>query len=140
MSEAGPSILIVDDEVDFAESLSYWFEAEGYPVERAESGKEALERITKDPPDVVFLDINMTVMGGIETLKKLRETNKTLPVVMVTVAYQDTEKFMQSKELGISGFFQKSESLNQLGRVLEMVLKDIKAGSAGASKPTEGTS
>lgn len=124
-------ILIVDDEVDFAESLAYWLEAKGYPVERAENGKEALERIAENPPDVVFMDINMPVMGGIEALKKLRETNKTLPVVMVTAAYQDTEKFMQSKELGISGFFPKSESLNQLGRVLEIALKGIKTGSAG---------
>lgn len=75
-------ILVVDDE----ESIRFLFkeelEEEGFSVEVACNGKEALEMLPHLRPDLVTLDIRMPVMDGIETLKKIRETERDLPIVL----------------------------------------------------------
>ncbi len=122
--EEGARILIVDDEADFAESIGFWLTSKGYRVTKALRGVEALDLIRNDPPpDVVFLDINMPEMDGVETLRRIRQINKTIPVVVVTAAYQDEQRFTDIRSLGISGFFPKQSSFGELGRVLEVVLR-----------------
>ena len=75
-------ILVVDDE----ESIRFLFkeelEEEGFRVEVASNGKEALEMLPELRPDLVTLDIRMPVMDGIETLKRIRETDRDLPIVL----------------------------------------------------------
>ena len=75
------------------------------------------------PPDMVFLDINMPGINGIETLRRIRALNRDLPVVMVTAAYQDEKNISQASSLGIAGFFPKNSSLSELARVIETCLR-----------------
>jgi DNA-binding response OmpR family regulator len=75
-------ILIVDDE----ESIRYLYreelEEEGFLVEVATNGEEALEKLLLFKPDLITLDIKMPGMNGIETLKRIRESDRQLPIIM----------------------------------------------------------
>jgi two-component system response regulator (stage 0 sporulation protein F) len=75
-------ILIVDDE----ESIRYLYreelEEEGFIVEVATNGEEALEKLLLFKPDLITLDIKMPGMNGIETLKRIRESDRQLPIIM----------------------------------------------------------
>lgn len=81
-------ILIAEDESEVLEILSRKVSEEGYDVITAKDGKEALEKIYKDSPDVILLDIRMPKMDGFEVLKELREhpnPQKWQPVIIVSV-------------------------------------------------------
>jgi CheY-like chemotaxis protein len=72
MTDSG-RLLIVDDETPVLEVLSEYFSGQGYDVETASSGKQALESVGRRRPDVVLLDIRMAGMDGVETLRRLRD-------------------------------------------------------------------
>ena len=117
------NVLMVDDETDFLEPVAFWLKSKGYAVTTLTSGVEAVEHIKHAAPDVVFLDINMPGIDGIETLRRIRALNRDLPVVMVTAAYQDEKNITRASTLGIAGFFPKNNSLSELVRVIETCLR-----------------
>jgi len=114
------NVLLVDDEKDFLEPLTFWLEAKKYTVRTANNGKEAIKLIKEKVPNIVLLDINMPEMNGIETLKHIRENYGDLPVVMITA---EIEKLPTFEDMGISGFFPKGGTLEQLERLLEPVIR-----------------
>ena len=123
------SVLLVDDEFDFVEPVAFWLKSRGYTVTTAHTGREALQKIKEIAPDIVFLDINMPGMDGIETLQEIRGLDKGLPVVMVTAAFSNEEKINKAKELGIAGFFAKNYTFDQLVQMIQVTLrthKDLK--------------
>ena len=131
---AGPiRVLLVDDEPDFLESVSYWLTSKGYAVQKTSDGESALELIRTNPPQVVFLDCMMPKMDGFETLRRIRAINRTLPVIMVTAGISDENKFAGARALGMSGFFPKGSSLDQLAKILEVALRLIPKSAAEAS-------
>ena len=75
-------IMVVDDE----ESIRFLFkeelEEEGFRVELARNGREAIEKVPVFRPDLITLDIKMPVMDGIEALKRIRETDRHLPIIL----------------------------------------------------------
>lgn len=73
MSKHSRKILVVDDEPDIVELLSYNLEKEGYQVQTARDGKSAVEIAKEYKPDMVLIDIMMPVMDGVETCRQLRE-------------------------------------------------------------------
>jgi len=75
-------ILIVDDEESIRFLYKEELEDEGFEVELANNGKEALEKLPLFKPDLITLDIKMPVMDGIETLKRIREIERRLPVIL----------------------------------------------------------
>jgi DNA-binding response OmpR family regulator len=77
-------ILVVDDEKNIRTLFRDELEEEGYAIDSAGSGREALEKILSAPPDLVLLDIRMEDMTGIEVLEELRKVHKSLPVIMCT--------------------------------------------------------
>jgi len=77
-------ILVVDDEVNICELYRRDLEDEGYFVSVAVSGREALEAIEGNPPDLVVLDIQMPGMDGIETLEHVMGRDKGIPVILNT--------------------------------------------------------
>ena len=127
-------ILMVDDEADFLESISYWLTSKGYEVRKASSGAQGLAILKEHKPDIVFLDVMMPEMDGIETLRRIRAIDKALPVVLVTASnLTDENKYAGAKALGISGLFPKGSSLNQLNVALEVALRTLKRPAAPAS-------
>lgn len=116
------TIMVVDDEVDFNYMMSYWLKAKDYNVISKSNGLEALEIIKHDPPDMVFLDISMPLMDGVETLRQIREVNKEMPVIMIT-AYGTQDRLEACQKLGVSGFFAKEDNFDSLLNIIDTVLK-----------------
>jgi DNA-binding response OmpR family regulator len=75
-------IMIVDDEENIRFLYKEELEEEGFTVELAKNGEEALEKLPLFKPDIITLDIKMPGMNGIETLKRIREREKHLPIIM----------------------------------------------------------
>lgn len=115
-------ILMVDDEPDFTEPMAFWFTSKGYHTIISSDGKSALKIIKEHTPDIVFLDLNMPVMDGFETLKKIREIDKTLPIVIIS-AYADPRKIKEMQPYGIAGIFYKGSDFNEGLSLLESILR-----------------
>ena len=75
-------ILIVDDEESIRFLYKEELEEEGYIVECAQNGEEALEKLSLFKPDLISLDIKMPVMDGIEALKRIREKERQFPIIL----------------------------------------------------------
>ena len=86
-------ILLVDDEVDFAQTLALRIELRGYEVSIVHSGEEALRK-AKEKPDLILLDVMMPVMGGYEVCRRLRQDNQTkhIPIIMLTAKKMPKDK------------------------------------------------
>ena len=104
-------ILIVDDELDIQKVIAKRVEANGYEALVASGGKEALEKINKENPDAVILDIMMPEIDGIDVLMRIRQTRKNLPIFMIT-AYSTEERFKLANKLDATGFIDKTGDLN----------------------------
>jgi CheY-like chemotaxis protein len=128
-------VLLVDDENDFIEPIAFWLKSRGYSVATCRNGREAVERVKAGAPDIMFMDINMPVMDGLEALKNIREFNKELPIIMVTAAYGHDEKITRAKELGISGFFAKNYTFDQLVQMIQVTLRTHKKLQPEGGKP-----
>lgn len=116
------NILLVDDEPDFLEVLSSWLQSKGYTVTLARNGQEAVDLVKSLNPNMVFLDIRMPVMDGIEALTRIRKFNKEIPVIMLT-AYGDKDRLTKAEKLGISGFFPKNNDLIHLTAMIGSALR-----------------
>lgn len=81
-------ILLVDDDESIQLLYRDELEEEGYAVDSASNGVEALEKFRENPPDLVVLDINMPEMSGIEVLRQMKELCATMPVILNS-AYQE---------------------------------------------------
>ena len=88
-----PVVLVVEDEAALATMLRYNLEKQGFRVEEAVDGQEALTRIAKAVPDIVLLDWMLPVMSGIEVCRQIRRRPATrdLPVIMVTARTEDQD-------------------------------------------------
>ncbi|MEE8168354.1 MAG: response regulator [Candidatus Hydrothermarchaeales archaeon] len=96
-------VLVVDDEPDIVFLVSKILSAEGYEVVGASSGKEALEKVKKEKPDLIILDVMMPGLDGWETCRRIKsdpETKDTI-VAMLTVKSQDEDK-IQSFDYAIA--------------------------------------
>jgi heterodisulfide reductase subunit A len=99
-------ILIVDDELVVRDSLKEWLEDEGFQVDMAESGAEALEKVTGEAYHLMLLDIKMPGMDGVEVLKRSKDIRPELPVVMMT-AYATVETAVEAMKLGAMDYLMK---------------------------------
>ena len=88
-----PYVLVVEDEAALATMLRYNLEKQGFRVEEAVDGQEALTRISEAAPDIVLLDWMLPVMSGIEVCRQIRRRPATrdLPVIMVTARTEDQD-------------------------------------------------
>jgi len=75
-------IMIVDDEENIRFLYKEELEEDGFTVELAKNGQEALDKLSNFKPDLITLDIKMPGMDGIETLKRIRESERHLPIIM----------------------------------------------------------
>lgn len=102
------TILIVDDIEDNLQLLGFELEDEGYKTIKANSGKQCLQLIESQKPDLVLLDLRMPVMDGIETLKRIRahKENDELPVIMVS-ANDDTDDIIKALDCGAQDYVSK---------------------------------
>jgi CheY-like chemotaxis protein len=117
MPAGRPLILVVDDDPDILDALSEILEAEGYEVDRARHGQEALARIDQRRPDLILLDLMMPVMDGWEFAHALRRRpdGASYPVVVLSA---DRQAGAKARVVGARGFLAKPFELNELLRVV----------------------
>ncbi|MBI4822701.1 MAG: sigma-54-dependent Fis family transcriptional regulator [Nitrospirae bacterium] len=111
MSE--PVILVVDDEAGIRESLSDILKDEGYRVLLSESAESAIPAIREQPLDIVFLDIWLPGMDGIEALAEIRSINRELPVIMIS-GHGNIELAVKAVKMGAYDFLEKPLSLEKV--------------------------
>lgn len=110
-------ILVVDDEDVVRNFLKSFFEERGYATVTASSGEEAIVLVEKERPSAILLDVTMPGMDGIVTLKKIREINPTVGVVMAT-SIQDEQTTKQASELGAHAYVLKPFDMQYLQLVV----------------------
>ena len=118
-------VLVVDDQADFRELLTFWLQSKGYAVITAEHGKRAIELIKEKAPDIMFIDLRMPVMDGIEAIKKIREFDKELPIIIIS-SYVDDPRIKEAVSCGISGEFYKGGDFEDGLSLLETILRTHK--------------
>jgi len=113
MSAASPAapaatlrILIVDDETIVRDSLGAWFRQDGHQVDVAESGKDALRKVTGNRYDIAFLDIKMPGMDGLELQTRLAAADPELTIVLMT-AYASVETAVKAMKAGAYDYIVK---------------------------------
>ena len=113
-------ILVVDDEAQVLEVLQSLLDTEGYSTKGAVSGEAALEALCSFLPHIVFLDIKMPGMDGIECLKKMREMKPDTVVVMISgLATLDMAK--ESLEFGAFDYIEKPFNFEHIREVVRQV-------------------
>jgi two-component system nitrogen regulation response regulator NtrX len=101
-----PRILVVDDEAAIRDSLKMTLEYEGYEVTLCATGEEGVKLIERESPDLVFLDIKMPGMDGLEVLQKLRHLTDTTPIVVIS-GHADIRTAIEATRLGAFDFIEK---------------------------------
>ena len=91
MTEASPLALVVDDEVQIRRFLRAGLELDGFVVQDAETGNDALRLATLKPPDLVILDLGLPDMDGAEVLERLRAWS-SVPLIVLSVRSNEAEK------------------------------------------------
>ena len=110
-------LLIVDDEIDIREFAKSFFKKRNIDVLTASGGRQALDIIAREIPNLVLLDVRMEEMTGIEVLRALRSTANTSKVIMVT-GVEDDEVINEANRLGVSGYIHKPLVLDELEKIV----------------------
>jgi len=105
------NVLLVDDDPLIIRMYQKKLEQDGYTVDIATNGEEALIQVMKQKPDVILLDVMMPKMNGVQTLKKLKEQGETaaIPVIILTNLGDKEEDVENAKDLGALDYLVKSE-------------------------------
>jgi len=114
-------ILIVDDSLFQRRIIGAPLKANGFEVLEAVDGKEGLEKIIIEKPDLVLLDILMPEKDGIDVLKELKKTKKLIPVIMLTSDVQDSTRDT-CLGLGAQAFLNKPVKAEELIPVISSIL------------------
>ncbi len=118
------TILTADDSPSMRQMIAFTLENAGYQVIEAVDGKDALERLTKAPVQMLVTDLNMPNLDGIELIRRVRTLPqyKYIPIIMVTTESEDSRK-QQGKAAGATGWIVKPFRAEQLVAVAKRFLK-----------------
>ncbi|MFC3151547.1 response regulator transcription factor [Litoribrevibacter euphylliae] len=132
------TILLVDDDVTLNELLSSYLSGQGYDVESAYDGRQALSRLEQQTPDLMILDIMMPELDGLETLKEVRKQSQ-LPVLMLTAKTEDIDRII-GLEMGADDYLAKPCNPRELVARIKAILRRTQATTNNvddtATKPT----
>jgi len=116
------TILIVDDEKSLRDMLAILLQREGYCVVLADNGVQALEEVGQHEIDLIVTDMKMPHMGGLELLKKLREQDNQVSVLVMT-AYSSTEEAVEAMKLGAYDYITKPFKNDEIRLVIKKALE-----------------
>ena len=127
-------ILAVDDERHIVRLVQVNMERAGYQVVTAFDGREAMEKIEADKPDLVILDVMMPYMDGFEVLQTLRQNASTrdLPVIMLTAKAQDADVF-RGWQSGVDSYLTKPFNPTELLSFVKRILERGDEGGSGSA-------
>ena len=115
----GRKVLLVDDEVGFAELLKDLLVMDDYEVEVANDGQEGFEKIASFNPDVIISDVVMPRMSGFELFKRVKAAPElaSIPFLFIT-GYQDDRVLAEARKVGVFGILRKPVDVEQIERRL----------------------
>lgn len=122
MDQFKPKILVIDDEKGLRDMLVYALTGRGYAVTTAANGLDAVGKAKQERFDLALCDLMMPEMGGVETLKALKEAHPHIEVVMAT-GYATLENAVESMKLGAYDYVSKPYELDHLYVILEKALE-----------------
>jgi DNA-binding response OmpR family regulator len=135
-TESAASILVVDDEVPFVESLQFSLERQGYRVLTAMDGNTALRVARAERPDLIILDVMLPGMDGFKVCQALRR-DSDVPVIMLTARDDETDKVV-GLELGADDYVTKPFGLRELLARVRAVLRRREGVTDAAPETTDG--
>ncbi len=112
-------ILVVDDEKAICQMFTKWLSSEGHQVKSALTGKTAISLVKKESFDVVFLDIVMPGISGVEVLERIKEISPKTKVIMITGSLLKKDTWDGLKQKGASGYIQKPFKMEDITKCLE---------------------
>jgi len=115
-------VLIVDDEQIMRESLSEWLEADEFQVSTAANGMEALRLIDEKQPNAAVIDIKMPGMDGVTLLRKIKDKNPEMPVIIIT-AFATVDNAVKSMKDGAFDFLTKPFPPEKLSNMLRHIFE-----------------
>jgi two-component system KDP operon response regulator KdpE len=128
MSEVPASVLVVDDEIQIRRFLRTGFELDGFQVQEAETGADALRAATLKPSDLVILDLGLPDMDGAEVLERLRSWS-SVPLIVLSVRGSEAEK-VRLLELGADDYVVKPFGMAELlARAHSAMRRQLRAAS-----------
>jgi len=130
-------ILIVDDEQDIADLVSYNLEKEGYATIKAYDGGDVLKTIKTQKPDLVILDLMLPRMNGLDICRAIRANQEVahLPIIMLTAKADEVDKII-GLEIGADDYMTKPFSVKELIARVRTILRRIQEGNKPAIKET----
>ena len=133
-------ILAVDDERHIVRLVQVNLERAGYEVVTAFDGKDALEKVASEQPDLVVLDVMMPYMDGFEVLQNLRKNQSTrdLPVIMLTAKAQDADVF-RGWQSGVDCYLTKPFNPMELISFVKRIFKSLEGGEEGDNRYNLGS-
>ena len=116
-------IMIADDHILIREGIKQLLEFNGNikVVAEAGNGMECLDKLRKQNPDILLLDINMPVKNGMEVLKTIKEEKINVKVLMLTV-HHEVEYLMKALDLGVNGYIMKDSESVELKKAINMIM------------------
>ncbi|MFN2187970.1 MAG: response regulator transcription factor [Candidatus Promineifilaceae bacterium] len=126
---SGADVLVVDDEASVVEVVGLYLRKEGFQVRSASNGRQALEEIREQRPELIVLDVMLPEIDGIEIIRRLREDRQnTIPVIMLTARGQEIDR-IYGLELGADDYVTKPFSPAELVARVKAVLR--RSGGGG---------
>jgi two-component system, OmpR family, alkaline phosphatase synthesis response regulator PhoP len=121
------TILIIEDEKDIAEILEYNLRKEGYQTITAANGEEGLEKIRKNSPDIIILDLMLPGIDGFDVCRQLKTDKKTntIPILMLTAKSEDTD-IVTGLELGADDYVTKPFSPKVIIARIRAIIRRLK--------------
>ncbi len=114
-------VLVVDDEKTLVKALAFNLEKEGFRVETAYDGKEALEKVFELKPDIVVLDLMLPEVDGFEVCRRIRKKLE-IPIIMLTARSEDIDKVL-GLELGADDYLTKPFNSRELVARIKAILR-----------------
>lgn len=125
------NILLVDDSRTIRNIQKNVLKGLGYEdIREAGDGLEALEQLGVEVPDLMLVDWNMPNMDGITLIRKVRETNKTLPIIMVTTEAEKT-RVVEALKAGVNNYVVKPFTAETLAEKIKQTFAKLKQAAAG---------
>ena len=125
-----PMVLVVEDETSFVEALTVGLNREGFRVEVATDGMEALQRFDVVQPDIVLLDVMLPRVSGVDVCRQLRKRS-TVPIIMVTAKGSEIDTVV-GLEVGADDYVTKPYRIRELVARMRAVMRRLPDGSKPA--------
>ncbi len=136
----GKTVLIVEDEQNIVDILSFNLSREGYDTLEAYDGPTGLQLALEQNPDLILLDLMLPGMNGFDVCAKIRESGSSIPIIMLTAREEEEDKVM-GLELGADDYITKPFSMRELLARVKANIRRVgmapAAGSSGAA-PVQG--